>query len=75
MPMGGSIATHSNRYSDAQRTEGSAVALTERLRTFARRLLSRRRRVGEADPYAAQRKPEKLNPGIGGGTASGGGGG
>jgi ABC-type uncharacterized transport system permease subunit len=32
------------------------------------------RRPGGADPYAGQRKPEKLNPGLGDGCASGGGG-
>lgn len=33
-----------------------------------------RRRPGGADPYSRQRKPEKLNPGLGDGCASGGGG-
>jgi hypothetical protein len=40
-----------------------------------RQIVSREQRSsGGADPYAAQRKPEKLNPGLGG-CASGGGGG
>jgi hypothetical protein len=38
------------------------------------RHVNRRHRLNGADPYAAQRRPEKLNPGLGGGCASGGGG-
>ena len=54
-----------------------AVLLATVARTSARptgrRIARRNRRVAGADPYAEQRTPDKLNPGLGG-CASGGGG-
>lgn len=51
-----------------------AAALTAAVKRTRRKSTARRnQRASGADPYAGQRKPEQLNPGLGG-CASGGGG-
>jgi hypothetical protein len=43
-----------------------ATAFMSRRDPARRQFARRKRRVGVADPYAGQRRPDKLNPGLGG---------
>jgi hypothetical protein len=48
------------------------ATMVSRHRRAAGRDARRFRRGGAADPYAGQRKPDKLNPGLGGSGSGGG---
>ena len=50
----------------------SMAVMVSRRRTAAGRDARGPRRGGGADPYAGQRKPDKLNPGLGGFGSGGG---
>jgi hypothetical protein len=47
-------------------TAVAAAASRSRRGPTGRKAERRKRRAGGADPYAGQRRPEKLNPGLGG---------